>query len=186
MLFPPSGYISPPPCIQSPEKSLTANPSALRQILRSDRNRGAMRPNKLTTRTQTTAENLIDFDERNDAGSDNNMTTREPTTRPGVCALHSAVPQHSPLESLCRLYEHLDLPASNESGPQYTYRCVIRTPDRQHLCDNDTQVLAVINSGVFYFDRRKAVCIRFWHLFKTLIATADIVFIVSNRCATRG
>ena len=103
--------------------------------------------------------------ERYNDDSDHNMTTRESTTPLGVSALHSAVPQHSPLESLCRLYEHLDLPASNESGPQYTYRYrhvrVIRAPDRQHLCDNDTQVFAAINSGVFYFDRRKAVSIQF-------------------------
>ena len=56
---------------------------------------------------------------------------------------HLAAQQLSPLVHLCRLYEHLDLPASNESGPQYTYRYrhvrVIHAPDRRHLCDNDTQ-----------------------------------------------
>ena len=83
------------------------------------------------------------------------------TARPGVRVLHSAVPQRSPHENVCGLYEHLDLPASNESGPQYTYRYrhvrVIRAPDEQHLCDKDTQVFAAINSGVFNFERRNAV-----------------------------
>ena len=86
---------------------------------------------------------------------------RATTARPGVRVLHSALPQRSPHDNVCGLYKHLDLPASNESGPQYTYRYrhvrVIRAPDRQHLCDKDTQVFAAINSGVFNFERRKAV-----------------------------
>ena len=83
------------------------------------------------------------------------------TARPGVRVRHSALPQRSPHENVCGLYEHLDLPASNESGPQYTYRYrhvrIIRAPNEQHLCDKDTQVFAAINSGVFNFERRNAV-----------------------------
>lgn len=89
---------------------------------------------------------------------------RATTARPGVRVLHAALPQRPAHENVCSLYEHLDLPASNESGPQYTYRYrqvrVIRAPDAQHLCDKDTQVFAGINSGVFNFERRNAVRVR--------------------------
>ncbi len=61
----------------------------------------------------------------------------------------------------CPLYAHLELPASNASGPPYTYRYssprLIRVPDAQRLCDADTEVFAGINSAVFNFERRKAV-----------------------------
>lgn len=97
-----------------------------------------------------------------DNRSNNNGTEVESLSRPGVRVQHSESLRRSPSDSVCRLYEHLDLPASNESGPQYTYRYrdvrVIRTPDAKYLCDNNTRVFAAINSGLLYFDRRRAVC----------------------------
>lgn len=83
------------------------------------------------------------------------------TARPGVRVRNWAAPHGSPRDEVCRLYQHFDLPASNNSGPQFTYRYrhmrVIRAPDDQHLCDKETQVFAAINSGVFNFERRNAV-----------------------------
>ena len=128
-----------------------------------DRNQRGKRSDK--TRKQNRAENPTDgyFPYHNDDGSKNNKIKHESITPPSNVSLQSALPQRSPHANLCRVYEHLDLPASNESGPQYTYRYrhvrVIRAPDPLHLCDNDTQVFAAINSGALYFDRRNAVCV---------------------------
>lgn len=95
----------------------------------------------------------------------NGATGGKSTPRPDMVLHSSAVPQLSPHDDVCRLYGHLDLPASNASGPQYTYRYrpvgVIRAPQKQHLCNNETRVFAAINSAVFNFDNRKAVCKRF-------------------------
>ena len=118
---------------------------------------------------QPLEENLLHFhfEEPNNNVSNNtrNKTKPKSSTLRDLNALKSTVPQRSPHENLCRLYEHLDLPASDESGPQYTYRYrhvrVLRAPDQQHLCNKDTQVFIAINSAAVYFDRRYAVCIRF-------------------------
>ena len=64
-------------------------------------------------------------------------------------------------ESVCRIFKHLDLRASKESEPQFTYRYrytrVIRAPDPWHFCDLDTRALiAIISEGV-NFEQRKAV-----------------------------
>ena len=159
---------------------LSANAPALGPIFRRGRFR-CTDPEKYTynrTKEQPLAENLFHFhfEKPNDLVSNNKLTTnrtiRKSSTLQNLNALKSTLSQRSPHEHVCRLYEHLDLPASHNTGPQYTYRYrhvrVLRAPDRQHLCNKDTQVFIAINSAVAYFDRRNAVCIRFRHQRKSV------------------